>query len=695
MAGANSNIQLTDLDFNTIKASFTQYLQGQSTFSDYDFAGSGLSTLLDVLAYNTQYNAYYLNMVANEMFLDSAIQRSSVVSHAKLLNYTPKSAVAPTATVSLTFNNVTDSSLTLPAYSTFISSALNGVNYTFINTDTYTVNTNTVTNSVTFPSVQIKQGVTAAYSFVVNSSTNPDYLFEIPDASIDTSTLKVLVQQSGSNTSYDIYNTASNFLTLTGDSKVYFLQEGINGNYQIYFGDGIVGSKLSDGNIVKVSYISTEGTASSGANSFTFMDTVSGYAASSTKSIVAASSGKAKESIASIKYQAPKSYSAQNRAVTKDDYITIIQQNNLDVTFDAVNVWGGEENDPPVYGQVFISMKPTGAYNLTETQKQRLIQEVIKPISVLTVTPTIVDPDYTYIKLDATVYYDPYKTTLTSSQIETGVINAIRNYATTNLNTFNATFNSFDIYSAIQGFDNSIVTSDFTVQLQKKFFPNLSTPTTYKLYYNTPLSKGMFQSGVSSLPAIQFVDALSLSNTIDGVYIEEVPSSSGGVESLSVTNPGFNYQYAPDVTILGDGTGATAHAVIVNGSISHIVVDSAGTNYTSSIATITPKSSDTTGQLGAALVNLTGSKGTLRTYYNNTTNVKTVLNDNIGTIDYNNGVITLNSFGPVNVDNALGQLTITANPSTTIISSTYNRIITIDPYDQNSVTVKVIAKSNK
>ena len=688
---SNTNIQITNLDFSSIKSNFINYLQTQDTFKDYNFSGSAMSVLLDVLAYNTQYNAYYLNMVANEMFLDSSLQRSSVVSHAKLLNYTPRSAIAPTATINFQANGVANSSFTLPKFTNFMSVPVGGVNYNFVTTDSYTNNTSG--GVVTLNNVILKQGIPTTYSFTVNSATNPSYTFEVPDVNIDTSTIQVLVQQSSSNTSYDIYQSATNYLTLDSESDVYFLQESLTGYYQIYFGDGILGKKLSDGNIIQVSYISTEGTSSAGANNFVLMDSFPSFTSYNITPITPASSGSEKESIDSIKYQAPKSYSSQNRAVSKDDYISIIQRNSLGITFDSVSVWGGEENDPPVYGQVFVSMKPAGAFNITETQKDRLIQDVIKPISVLTVTPTIVDPDYTYIKLSVNVYYNPSKTTLTSSQIQSGVTTAIQNYATTNLNTFNSTFNTFDVLTAIQSYDKSIITSEFTTQLQKKFFPNLTTATTYKLFYNVPLEKGMFLSGVSSLPAMKFRDPTNLSNLIDGIFLEEVPSSTGGVESISVINPGFNYQYVPTITILGDGTGATAHAVVSNGSISNIVIDSVGTGYTSAIATVTAQSGDTTGQLGSVVVNLTGRTGTLRTYYNNTTNVKTVFDQNVGTIDYNNGYITLNSFGPIDVDNELGQLTITANPSTSIISSSYNRIITIDPFDPTAITVNVITKT--
>jgi hypothetical protein len=688
---ANSNIQLTSLDFDTLKTNFLTYLQSQDTFKDYNFQGSALNTLVDLLTYNTQYNSYYLNMVANEMFLDSAVQRSSVISHAKLLNYTPKSAIAPMAKVNITFNNVTSTTLTLPALSSFTSSAINGTNYNFVNIDSQTVAP--VNNQVVFQNVILKQGTPARVSYTVNSSINPNYLFSIPDSTIDTTTLKVVVQSSTSNTSFDIYNAASNYLTVDGNAKVYFLQESLNGNYEIYFGDGILGKKLNDGNIITISYLSTEGTASIGANSFVLMNTVGGLSASAVNSVSAASQGADKESITSIKYHAPKSYAAQGRAVTKNDYITAIQQNKLGYTFDAVNVWGGEENDPPVYGQVFVSLKPKGFYGLSTTQKQDIVQNVIKPISMLTVTPTLVDPDYTYIKLTVNVVYDTNLTTLAAAQIKSGIISSITNFASTNLNTFNSTFNGYTLLQYVNSTSQSIVNSEYKVQLQKKFSPNLNSSVTYNLYYNTPLQKGSFLSGVSSSPAIQFLDPNNSTNIIDGVYIEEIPTNTSSVDSISIVNPGFGYQVVPIVTITGDGTGATAHAVLVNGSIQSIIVDTPGTGYTAASVVITPQDQDTTGRLGLATVNLNNRYGTLRTYYNNVQNAKVILNQNAGQIDYLNGVITLSSFGPYQIDNSLGVLAITANPTTSIISSNYNRIITIDPNDSAAITVNVTAKS--
>ena len=691
MAGANSNIQMTDLDFNKIKNNLKTYLQSQDTLKDYNYEGSALSTLLDILAYNTQYNAYYLNMVGNEMFLDTAVQRGSVVSHAKMLNYTPRSAMAPTATINLQVDNVTTTSLTLPKFATFISEAIDGVNYNFVTADTYTENTSA--NTVYFNNVSLKQGIPATASYTVDSVTNPSYIFEIPELDIDTSSLVVTVQQSYSNGASDIYTLATNYLTLTDSDKVYFLQENIDGKYEVYFGDGVLGKKLIDGNIVILSYIVTNGTLAADANNFVLMDTIGGFSTYTLTPVTAATAGNDKETIASIRYQAPKSYAAQNRAVSKNDYITAIQENNLGISFDAVNVWGGEQNSPPVYGQVFVSLKPTGSYNLTQTQKQRIITEVIKPISVLTVTPTIVDPDYTYLKFVVNVVYDPTKTSQTAAQIQSGVKSAIQSFCNSTLNTFNSTFSSYSLMTTIQNYSPAIVTSEFDLSLQKKFFPNLITPTTYNLYYNSALQAGRFLSGVSSSPALSFRDPTNLTTVVNDIYLEEVPAATQGVDTISVLNPGFSYQSTPTITILGDGTGATATAEISGGTIKTVTITNSGNNYTSAIATVTPAAGDTTGQLATLVVNLQGRYGTLRSYYFNSSGVKTIFDSNVGTIDYQEGVITLTSFGPIGVDNDLGQFALATTPTTDIVSSTYNRIITVDPYDTTAITVNVTAKS--
>lgn len=687
MAAANSNIQISNLDFDSIKDNLKTYLKSQSTFQDYNFEGSGLSTLLNVLAYNTHYNAYYLNMIANEMFLDTAVLRNSVVSHAKLLNYTPRSASAPSATVNVVSTGVTTSSLTIPKFTKFISESVDGSNYTFITDDIY--NTSVINGTATFPNVKIVQGEPITLNFTVNTLNNPNQLFVLPDDGIDTSTLSILVQKSSTNNETFTYNLEKDVSKISGTSKVYFLQEGLNGQYEIYFGDGVFGKKLDDGNIVIVSYIVTSAGAATGANNFVLLDNIGGN--SVVNPISPASSGGDKESIESIKFQAPKAYASQGRAVSYEDYITAIQQNNLGYAIDSVSVWGGEDNVPPAYGQVFISIKPADGYALTDSQKKRLVDDVIRPISVVTVKPTVIDPDYVFIKVTADVVYDQKQTTLTSNQIQEVVKSAIEQFSSQTLDTFNSTFSYSDLTIAIQNANPSIIANNCKINVQKKFYPILGLPHQYVLNYGVALQRSVYEAGINSYPTIQYYTSGSDIRLINDVYIEEIPFATSGIESISILNPGFNYTQTPNVIITGDGSGATAHAVIKNGYISEIVVDTPGNNYTQAIATIVNSDTDKSGTNGSAYVNLQGRYGNLRTYYFNN-NVKTILNSNIGVIDYSTGVITLNSFAPYDINDPLGQMTLTANPKSNIISSSRNRIITIDSFDPNAITVNVTAK---
>ena len=299
--------------------------------------------------------------------------------------------------------------------------------------------------------------------------------------------LTVVVQQSSSNTNSMVYNLATDFLSLSPTSTVYFLQEGVNGLYQIYFGDGNLGQALTDGNVVYVSYITTKATASSGANNFVLMDTVAGYSNTTVYPLTSATQGADKESIDSIKYTAPKAHSSQGRAVTKEDYIYLIQNNAGIFPVDAVNVWGGEENDPPSYGTVFVAIKPKGGYSLTQTQKNIIEQQIIKPISVLTIQPKIIDVDYTYLVINSNILYDPKMTNLTSSQLENLVLTTISNFGSSTLNTFNSTFSLSSLISTVQSVSPSFITNDANIYLQKRFKPNLNSSSSYTFNFGTSL----------------------------------------------------------------------------------------------------------------------------------------------------------------------------------------------------------------
>lgn len=688
MAASNSNIQISNVDFDSIKNNLRTFLQGQSTFKDYDFEGSGLAVLLDLMAYNTHYNSYYLNMVANEMFMDTAALRSSVVSHAKLLNYTPHSATAPSAVINIKANEVKDASVSIPTFTKFSSEAIDGTNYTFVTKNTYTQPV--INGTASFDNVEIIQGEPIALTYVVNVSTNPKQIFEISDPNIDVATLTVRVQKSVSDSTLSTYNLADDILLLNGNSEVYFLQEGLNGNYQIYFGDNILGKYLDDGNVILIDYISTSGSMAAGANNFVLLDVV-GSSNTVIYPMSAASAGGAKETIESIKFQAPKSYSAQNRAVSFEDYISTVQQNKLGFAIDSVNVWGGEDNSPPAYGQVFISVKPKGGYYLTDNQKNRLRDEVIKPVSVVTVQPTVLDPDYTYLKITSNVLYDQKKTTLTASQMQSAIIASIQSFADASLNSFNSTFSSSDLTNAIQSTSSSIISNDSVIKVQKKFYPTIGVSKQYVLNYGIPLNRSVFETGITSNPSLQYYTTGANITLLNDVYLEETPFPTSGIDSINILNPGYNYTQVPTIQILGDGNGATAHAIVKNGYISKIVVDAPGNNYTQVIVKIINASGDTSGTNGSAYAQLQGRYGAIRSYYYEN-NIKTILNNSLGIVDYQTGIVTLNNFVPADVNDALGQFTLTANPLSTVISSSQNRIITVDPFDSTAITVNVTAK---
>lgn len=692
MASANSNIQLTELDFDAIKRNLINYLKGQDVLKDADYTGSVLSNLLDVFAYNTHYNAYYLNMIANEMFLDTAVTRSSVISNAKLLGYSPKSTVSCSATVDITVGGLTEAYFLIPKYTKFLSESIDGTNYTFVTTREYYQPT--VNGSVSITDITLTEGEPVSIKRVYYVSDNPTSKFKILDKSVDLNTLEVYVQKSSTDTTYEIFKRGDYSTFLDGTSNVYFVEETSDGFYQIYFGNGIIGKSLIDGNVVNYTYIISSGIDSYGASSFALIDPISveyfGFDVTTTQSAIG---GGEKESIESIKFQAPKMYSAQKRAVTKDDYIAILQQNNIGVNFDAVNVWGGQENDPPVYGQVYFCIKPAGGYTLTQTQKQRLIQEVISPVSVMTVNPVIVDPDYIYIKLNVNVMFDQKKTNYSPTEIQNIIKSAILNFSSQNLNTFNSTFSQSELSYMINNLDQSIIANEISIQVQKKIYPNLNSSTTYKLHYGVPLKSGMFFSGINSYPSMQFKDLNNPQLTLNGVYIEEIPAATGGVSSILINNPGYGYQRRPTVSILGDGSGATAEAEInLDGTIKAISILTSGNNYTSAIVNITPATGDTTGTGAGATAILEGQYGRLRTYYNNTHQAKTILDEDIGTVDYINGTITLSNFNPIQIDDPLGTLTVSANPTTSLISSSRSKIITIDPFDPNAIIINVTAK---
>ena len=696
---ANSQMQIVGTDFDQIKNNLITFLQDQNVIQDASYTGSVMSILLDILAYNTHYNAFYANMVGNEMFLDTATRRSSVVSHAKLLGYTPASKTCSTAIVDITVTGLdtTITSFVMPKYTKFLSEKLDGKNYTFVTEREYFVNNQTGT--FTLSGVILKQGEPLTYRYNYASLSNPERSFIIPDNNVDLDTLGVRVQKSETDLRVESYHKYDNLLDIGPDSRVYFIQENLDGKYEIYFGNDIIGKGLQDGNVIIVEYLSTDGPESNGITNFSLLDgPLASYDSLIVTTIKPSFIGSEQENIDSIKFNAPKTYSSQGRAVTKNDYIALLRKISANkYPIDAVNVWSGEENDPPLFGKIFIAIKPTAGYTLTESQKRIIKEDIIKPISLVTVDPEIIDVDYTFLKVETDVLVDRTRTILTDSEIRSRISTDIKNYAANTLNSFDSTLIIPNFVSSINNLDSSIITNQQKIYLQKKLLPELRSARTYSVDFSVPIKRDIFSKSITISPSIQYVDTIGVTRT--EVYVEQAPSDSTFIDSIEVLSPGMYYYTAPTVTISGDGTGATATAIVSDGKIKQIVLTNPGKNYTQAVVQITPNvnagsitNPSYTGMLGAARAIISGRFGTLRTYYYNDYGVKTILNGNIGTVDYEKGIITLNDFNPYEINGSPGIMSINVIPESTIIESKKNKLLTLDKDDPSSVTVNILSR---
>ena len=486
MAVNDTRLRVTELDFDEIKSNLKTYLKGQNQFKDYDFEGSGMNILLDTLAYNTHYMAFNANMVANEMFLDSASLRSSIVSHAKTLGYETTSSRAPIATINVSLST-TAPTKTMPAGTAF-TSTVDGTSYQFVTISDITASNSTGT-SVPFDNVTVYEGTYVISKYVVDTS-DIDQRFILTDPRSDTSTLTVKVQTSGTDTTTTTYTKATDITQLDTTSTVYYLQEVETGRYEVYFGDGIVSQALSDGNIVQLQYVVTNKGESNGASSFSSPASIDGVSSISVTTVSSATGGAEPESLQSIKLNAPLDYSSQGRAVTTKDYEVYVKR--LFPTTKSVSVWGGEDgsydtstgvSETPEFGKVFISIKSTTGVDLTSVQKTNL-ESALAPYKVASITPVVVDAETTSLILGITIMYDTSSTTYTGAQIESLVATTISNYSNNELETFNSPFRHSKVLGLIDNTDSSILNSVATVTMGKLFSPTLSSSTSYNLNFN-------------------------------------------------------------------------------------------------------------------------------------------------------------------------------------------------------------------
>ena len=475
-----TKLEISELDFDGIKANLKTFLSQQNEFTDYDFEGSGMSTLLDVLAYNTHYLGYNANMLANEMYLDSADLRSSVVSLAKQVGYTPTSCTSSTATLTVLVNDATGASLTMSRGTKF-TTTVDGQSYSFVNNADVSITP--VSGVYQFNNLSIHEGSYLNYKYTANTS-DIDQRFIIPNDSVDTATLTVKVQESSSNAITNTYKLATGITSIDSTSKVYFLQEVEGGRFEVYFGDGVTGKAIADGNIVILDYINCNRDAPNGATTFALSGTIGGFSSATITTDSNASGGTGLESIASIKYNAPRDYSAQDRAVTAEDYKTLVK--SLYANAQSVQVYGGEDAETPDYGKVYISIKAKSGSNLTVSTKESLVTS-LKTYAVASVTPVIIDPETTYITLVVNFKYDSGRTTKDVTTLQTNVLSKVASYNNNELEDFTGMFRYSKLIEAVNDADVSILSNITTVRMYKYFTPTLNSGIKYTLSYNNAL----------------------------------------------------------------------------------------------------------------------------------------------------------------------------------------------------------------
>ncbi len=473
-------LNVTELDFDTIKGNLKTFLRNQDQFTDYDFEGSGLSNILDLLAYNTHYNAVYANVLANEMFIDSADLRNSIVSHAKHVGYTPQSATSPIAYLDLTVVGATGNTLTAARGTTF-QTTVDSVTYNYLVKDDTTITPSAGVYS--FSSLPVYEGTLVTNKYTVDTA-NADQRFLIANELADTTTLKVTVQNSSADSTTATYTLATDLADVTGTSTVYYLEGAEDSQHEVFFGDGVLGKSLSTGNIVTLSYIVTNADDSNGATTFSLSGNVGGFTNVTVTTATNSAGGATAESANSIRFNAPKSWTTQNRTVTARDYESKVKQ--IFTNAKSVQVWGGEDHDTPVYGRVYISINPKVGTSLTEAKKTDIILQ-LKDFNVMSITPVIVDPTTTYLQLVVNVKYDAKSTTKSKDTIKSLVTSAITTYNSDELQEFDQMFRHSKFISTMNKVDTSILSNITTVKLHKSFTATTTAATTYTINLNNAL----------------------------------------------------------------------------------------------------------------------------------------------------------------------------------------------------------------
>ena len=600
----SSQVNITDLDFDNISKNLKNYLKGQSTLKDYDFEGSNISLLIDLLAYSSHVSAFNANMVASELFLDTAQIRKNVVSRAKEIGYTPTSATASMATIDLQVNNPliggnTPTSLTLNRGHKF-KTVFDGMNYPYVLLETQTI---TPLNGVfKFEDLKIYQGTMNSDIFAYNGQIQ-NQRFPLTEELVDTSSITVTVQSTGGSSS--AWSRSTDISAVDSDSKVWYVQENDQGLFEVYFGDGVVSAEPLDGDTITISYLVTNEVHTDGSSIFAMTDSVGGNMDVTLLTKINSSGGKDKESVESIKFAASKFYTSQNRLVTVDDYKSKLQ--TLYPGADSISIWGGEDNDPPQYGKIFIAIKPSQTINKLTSSEKVILKEKLRTLNMLTVRPELVDADVIDILVTTNFKYNPRATTKTVSELETLVRAAIITHDSTYLSGFDSIFRHSVLATDIDNAESSILSNITTVKLRKTITPTLSQSKGYTIefgsgnpFYNPHTGHNKAGGGIID------TTGFTVSGFTDTFFFDD--DGEGNLRRYSLTG---------STRVYADNQAGTVD--YSNGKITTTGINIIGTSNTDGTIhfTVKPNSNDSVAfrsnllDINSSLINVTGATDTI------------------------------------------------------------------------------------
>lgn len=493
-------IDVTEPDFLAIRESIKNFLKGQSEYTDFDFEGGGLAILLDALAYNTGYLAFLANMVGNEMFIDSAVMRESLVSRAKMLGYRPRSRRGAVAYINVEITpNDAPEEITIGRGTKF-ATTLNGVTYTFSTLGSYVIKPDEDGRYIQ-ENVAITEGEVLRHVFTVNES-DPEQRFVLPNPGVDTTTIRVTVQESASNTTSYVYQMGSDLNVIGADSRVFFLQEVEGAKHEIYFGDGVVGVKPVHGNLIIVDYLSCHGSECNGLSSFQPTNGVGGYNSYQISTVQKSQGGASEEGDESIRFLAPLWYQAQGRAVTENDYETLIKMDYPNI--DSIRIWGGEKNDPPHYGKVFVCIKPLDGFTLSNQVKDYLAKNVIRKRNLISTEVEVVDPDYVFLVIKSTVKWRSDLTEDSEAETQNTIRDAIVAYGEEELDKFDTYFRYSKFVQKIDNSHEAVQNNLTDVRLRYRLAPSLTSVRNYVVNFSNPIDANKTISGEPTLTSTSF-----------------------------------------------------------------------------------------------------------------------------------------------------------------------------------------------